>query len=90
MKALHVGIQGKVQGVFFRESTRRRAEELGLRGWVKNNVDGGVEALFVGTESECEQALAYVHEGPTMALVTHVRNKWEEPAEDIADRFEVR
>ena len=55
--ALHVWISGRVQGVFFRESTRRRSIALGLKGWVGNLPDGRVEGLFVGSRSACEQAL---------------------------------
>ena len=90
MKALHVWVSGKVQGVFFRDSTRRRADELGLRGWVKNTRDSDVEALFVGDKVACEEALAYVHEGPPMASVSRVRHEWEEPPTNLADRFEIR
>lgn len=68
----HVYISGRVQGVWFRESTRRRAEELGLSGWVKNLSDGRVEALFEGDANAVELALAFVAEGPPHARVLGV------------------
>jgi acylphosphatase len=47
-------IHGRVQGVFFRDSTHRRASELGVSGWVRNNLDGSVEAAFEGGEEAQE------------------------------------
>jgi acylphosphatase len=89
-KALHVWVEGRVQGVFFRDSTRRKATSLGLAGWVKNLPDGRVEALFVGEEDACRRALAFVGVGPSGARVTHVQHTWEEiPAKGYAG-FEVR
>ena len=63
---LHVIIRGRVQGVWFRQSTRERAEALGLTGWVRNLSDGSVEALFEGEPGAVEQALAFVREGRRM------------------------
>ena len=68
----HVVVEGFVQGVFFRDSTRRRARELGLTGWVRNLPDGRVEAVFEGEESAVEAAVAFVREGPPHAQVLHV------------------
>jgi acylphosphatase len=65
-------ISGLVQGVWFRESTRRRADELGLSGWVRNLPDGRVEAEFEGPPDAVDQALAFVHSGPTHARVDDV------------------
>ena len=53
----HVRITGRVQGVFFRDSTREKAEELGLSGWVKN-VPDGVEAVFEGPPEKIREAVA--------------------------------
>ena len=64
---------GRVQGVWFRESTRQRASELGLDGWVQNRPDGSVEVLFEGDPAAVEQALAFVAEGPSAARVDAVR-----------------
>ena len=84
-------VSGRVQGVFFRESTRRRAQELGLSGWVRNLPDGEtVEALFVGTREACEQALAFVKVGPPAADVTGIDFHWEKAPSPPVPGFVVR
>ena len=62
-------VSGRVQGVWFRESTRRRAEELGVAGWVRNLPDGRVEACFEGAAAAVEAAVAFVRDGPPLARV---------------------
>ncbi|MFH1754867.1 MAG: acylphosphatase [Candidatus Latescibacterota bacterium] len=89
MATLHVWIEGKVQGVYFRDFTRSRARDLGLTGWVRNLADGRVEAVFQGERSICEEALAYVHMGPSAARVTKVDHRWVCGDESFAS-FEVR
>ena len=64
-----VVVSGRVQGVWFRESTRRRAEELGVTGWVRNLPDGRVEACFEGATAAVEAAVAFVRRGPPLARV---------------------
>ena len=97
----HVFISGRVQGVWFRESTRRRAEELGLAGWVRNLPDGRVEALFEGEASAVRRAVDYIREGPVHARVDQVDEvvvdgpeTLDEPAsragETLGDLFQVR
>jgi acylphosphatase len=88
--ALHAWVSGRVQGVFFRDSTRRCAVSLGLSGWVRNLPDGRVEALFVGSRAACAQALEFVEVGPEGAHVTGVDTAWEEPPPDLPGLFEVR
>jgi acylphosphatase len=87
---LHVHLHGRVQGVFFRESTRREAAGLGLSGWVRNLPDGRVECCFIGPRDACERALAFVRTGPPAASVSHVEVEWEEMKETPAGRFEIR
>ena len=62
-------IAGRVQGVWFRESTRERASQLGLSGWVRNLPDGRVEALFEGERKAVDAALDFIREGPRLAQV---------------------
>ena len=88
--ALHCWVSGRVQGVFFRESTRRCASELALSGWVRNLPDGRVEALFSGPKPACEQALAWIRQGPPSADVTDVEYRWEAGAAGAGAGFEIR
>jgi acylphosphatase len=74
-----VTIYGYVQGVYFRESARRRAELAGIRGWVRNNPDGSVEAVFEGAPKAVERLLAFCERGPRGAVVDRVDVVSEEP-----------
>lgn len=65
-------IHGKVQGVFFRQSTREKARELGLCGWVKNMPDGTVEALAAGPENAVNELITWCGQGPAYARVDKV------------------
>lgn len=85
----HVYVTGNVQGVFFRDSTHQKAEELGLAGWVQNNPDGRVEAVFEGPSDEVREMVDWCENGPSHADVDDVEVEYEE-AEDDAEGFEVR
>ena len=84
-----VRITGEVQGVFFRDSTRQKAEELGLSGWVKNAPDGNVEAVFEGPSDGVREIVAWCEQGPPNASVANVEADFE-PAHDDLTGFEVR
>ena len=83
-----VVVQGLVQGVFFRDSTRREALSYGVSGWVRNRADGSVEAVFEGNEDAVHQLLAFCHRGPRAAAVEKVEISEEEP-EGLSE-FQVR
>jgi acylphosphatase len=85
----HVRISGQVQGVFFRDSTRQKAEELGLAGWVKNTPDGQVEALFEGPSERVREMVNWCEEGPRHASVENVDTNFEGASGDL-EGFEVR
>jgi acylphosphatase len=70
-------IQGRVQGVWFRESTRREAAGLGVYGWVRNRPDGTVEVLVEGPEEKVEKLVLWCHHGPSSAMVSSVHEKEE-------------
>jgi len=70
---VHVVISGQVQGVWYRASTKEKAEELGLTGWVKNTTRGNVEAVFEGDESTVNEMIAWCWKGPLLAQVTDVK-----------------
>jgi acylphosphatase len=74
-----VVVRGRVQGVWFRESCRRRAVELGLSGWVRNRADGTVEAAFEGPEPRVAMAVAWCRVGPPAAEVTGIDVTAEQP-----------
>ncbi|HEX5131743.1 MAG TPA: acylphosphatase [Candidatus Krumholzibacteria bacterium] len=88
--ALHAWVSGRVQGVFFRDSTRREALALCLAGWVRNLPDGRVEVLFVGSRTACERALAFVRTGPPAASVVDVEWVWEAAPDPPPAGFAIR
>ena len=89
LKRAHVRVSGQVQGVFFRDSTRQKAEELGLAGWVRNVPDGQVEALFEGPSEKVEEMVRWCEEGPQRASVDNVDTDFENAEGDL-EGFEVR
>ena len=72
-------IHGHVQGVFFRDTMRRRAEARGVTGWVTNRGDGTVEAALEGREADIEALLGFCRQGPSGAEVDRVDVRSEEP-----------
>jgi acylphosphatase len=86
---LHATVHGRVQGVSFRYYTQRRARDLGLVGYVRNQWDGTVEVVAEGQQPKVEELLAYLHVGPRAAFVTQVDAQWPMPTGQF-DRFEVR
>ena len=71
-------IQGRVQGVWFRDSTRRQAVILGVDGWVKNRSDGSVEVLAEGPEDKVRKLISWCRQGPPAARVSRVHETKEE------------
>jgi acylphosphatase len=71
-------VHGRVQGVFFRDSTQREAERRGVAGWVRNREDGAVEAVFEGDRHSVEGMVAFCREGPRRADVDRVEVEQEE------------
>ena len=84
----HVFVSGRVQGVYYRASTRDAARELGVDGWVTNRSDGRVEAVFEGDQEAVEELTDWCHSGSSAASVEDVAVTMEEPAG--LDGFEVR
>jgi acylphosphatase len=75
----HVYVSGKVQGVYFRATTRNMAEQHDVDGWVRNLDDGRVEAVFEGSEADVETMVEFCHEGSESARVEDVDVTYEEP-----------
>jgi acylphosphatase len=69
LQTLSVIVKGKVQGVYFRQSTKEKARELNIRGTVKNLPDGSVEIIATGTEQQLEQLCSWCRQGPSRAIV---------------------
>lgn len=88
MKRVHVHVSGKVQGVFFRATTRERAVEEGVSGWVRNLPDGRVEAVFEGEEDAVDAMVEFCKEGSPAASVEDVEVEEEEP--EGLEGFQVR
>jgi acylphosphatase len=74
-----VVVHGRVQGVFFRDSTRRRASQLGVTGWVCNRSDGTVEAVFEGSAGAVSSMVDWARQGPRGADVERVDERSESP-----------
>jgi acylphosphatase len=86
--AKRVVVHGSVQGVFFRDTTRRRAASRDVAGWVRNCPDGTVEALFEGDADAVEAMVAFAREGPRGAQVERVDVSDAEP--EGHDGFRIR
>jgi acylphosphatase len=71
-QTLRLVIHGRVQGVWFRESMKQQAEQLGVTGWVMNRSDGCVEAVIQGNETAVAALLAWAQNGSPLARVTHI------------------
>ena len=85
---IHALVCGRVQGVGFRWYTRRKAETLGLSGWVRNLVDGRVEACFLGDPAALEDMKQCLAKGPAMARVDQL--SWENKMMKPVQGFTVR
>ena len=81
-------IEGRVQGVWFRDSTRRQAVALGVTGWVRNRRDGAVEVLAEGPEGPVRRLIAWCNRGPSSARVNQVHETTEEWRGEF-DGFEI-
>ncbi len=81
--AVEAQIAGRVQGVWFRAWTRGEAERLGLAGWVRNEPDRSVRALFVGSPDAVAEMLELCREGPPLARVDAVETEAVEPVPAI-------
>ncbi|HIG97956.1 TPA: acylphosphatase [Candidatus Woesearchaeota archaeon] len=88
-KRIHALVKGKVQGVFYREFTRREAEPLGVTGFVRNLKDGTVEITAEGEERQLKEFEKKFRKGPLMAFITGVDVK-EEPATGEFEGFDIR
>jgi acylphosphatase len=89
MKTIHVIVEGRVQGVCFRDYTQRQAHQLNLSGWVRNRQDGTVEAVFSGADSDVMSMLEWLRQGSPGSRVENIRSRDVTSEEDYTT-FEVR
>jgi len=82
-------VGGDVQGVFFRQGTKRQAEAHGVNGWVRNRDDGKVEAVFEGEDQDVKALIEFCTRGPPTAIITTVDVKWETYMGEFKD-FRIR
>jgi acylphosphatase len=83
-------VEGRVQGVGFREACVHQASSLGLAGWVRNRRDGTLEVLLQGAPDAVARMTAWLHEGPPLARVVRVTDDPAPPVDALLRRFERR
>ena len=88
MKSVHLIVSGRVQGVFFRDNTRRKATELGLNGYAENLEDGNVEVVAQGDEEKINELVEFIKKGPGIAKVENIQIKNKKL--EKFDKFEIR
>lgn len=86
---VHLSIEGRVQGVFFRYSTVEEAVRLRLSGWVRNCPDGSLEVVAEGPKMNIEELIRWCHHGPPGAHVHNVRIQWED-YKGVFENFRIR
>ncbi|MEO0091767.1 MAG: acylphosphatase [candidate division WOR-3 bacterium] len=82
---VHIIVSGRVQGVFFRDFTRRKAQSLGLTGWVRNTDDGNVEIVAEGEKDKLDKLIEAVKIGPASAIVKDCQVKRQECTNEFQD-----
>jgi acylphosphatase len=90
LKRVHVIVEGRVQGVFFRAYTKEEADKLGLSGWVRNRRDGAVETLIEGEAAAVDRMIGWLHEGSPMAHVVRVQVAEEDVSGEELGGFAIR
>lgn len=81
---VHALVTGRVQGVWFRQSTLEEAERAGLVGWVRNLPDGSVEVMLQGEDKAVRHVEAWLGQGPELAMVADVQSETVDLSEDLA------
>ncbi len=85
---IHAFVSGRVQGVFFRATTKEMADKLGLKGWVRNLPDGRVEVVAEGSKEAIRTLIEFLKRGPPLAKVENIEIR-EEPYKGEFETFEI-
>lgn len=86
----HIFVSGRVQGVFFRQQTKEKADKMGVSGWIRNLDDGRVEAMFEGGEKEVNEMVGWTRQGPVWAKVDDFSVILEDCKKEPGQGFKVR
>lgn len=89
MQRVNIIVHGRVQGVFYRDSTRRKAMELGLAGFVRNRPDGTVEIVAQGAPEALDDLIRWARQGPSAAVVSNLETAYAPPEPGLSG-FTVR
>jgi len=89
LKRVHILIYGEVQGVFFRAYTKKTADSIGIKGWVRNKPNGTVEAVAEGSKKDLDEFLEKIAKGPQTSEVVEVRRAWEKATGEF-EGFEIK
>ncbi|MEA2037804.1 MAG: acylphosphatase [Nanoarchaeota archaeon] len=89
MKRAHLIVSGRVQGVWFRDTTNKVASKLGLKGFVRNLPDGNVEVIAEGNEEKIKKLVKFCHDGPEHADVNNVDISYEDSKDEFTT-FSIR
>ncbi len=84
-KRIHALISGRVQGVWYRASTQKKAQALGLSGWVRNLTDGRVELVAEGEQQHLQEFIDWCWHGPELAEVTEIKKEWSSASNEFSD-----
>lgn len=87
MKRIHIFVSGRVQGVYFRAFTKQCADDLSVRGWVRNLSDGRVEAFGIGDDEMIDCFIAKLRKGPTISRVDSV-DVCEGSGDEVMEEFD--
>jgi acylphosphatase len=88
-KQVILKIHGRVQGVFFRDSSRRKARKLKLVGWVMNEDDGTVKVLAEGKEENLKELIDWCYNGPMLARVDNIDIEWQKATGQF-NKFDIK
>ena len=81
----HIFISGRVQGVFYRSTTKHKATKYGIKGWIRNLQDGRVEAVFEGEETDVNRLVRFCRKGSPWCRVDNIEVYWESYTGDLLD-----